>query len=759
MTVPNQNRVAAMSGIKVADIYDALFRHKWIIIGSWGIGLAAAAVLYLTTGKVYRSEAKLLVRYIRESRSVDALGADGQITSTAKGDTVINSELEILSSMDLARQVADSVGPAKIIGGDGGGSNSFLAASIINKGLRIEVPRRSSIIKVSVDHADPETAQSVCRALVAAYLRKHIEIHRNLGAIDEVLDQQVSDSRLRLAQAEDVLRKERARIGSISVEEAKLANADQMRRIRQEMLAAEAELGELGVFLTNEVRSAQADGALLVTNQTPQAGATNLAAKPEAEAAPVASPSPSHEKVDRYRAVCAELASFRSKELELQLRYTEENPVIQQLRQQVANLEKVKGQLEAENPDLALLAMPAAPAVQGKATGVSEGFRRAALLSRIRVLSGQLDNLRAEAAAIDGAESAIRTAQRNRDSAETTYKNLLGSLERARFDQALDPGKTPNISKVQEPSPAFPVSSGRTKAAAAALAVGFVGGIALALLIGLFLDQTVKKAVDLEAHMQLPHCLTIPDFARNGHSRQPKGRPPPVTVVADAAVPPARAAGEAGDAGQAMRSYCDALRDHLMLDFHARNLTHKPKLVGVTGCGKSSGVTTVAAGLAQSLSETGDGSVLLVELNLEQGLALSHFCHGKPGFTLSEMMDEAVLNNAADHKDLYLVSPGKNNGASSMVVYQKLAELMPRLKVSQLDYVVFDMPPVSLMTPTAKLAGMLDTTLLVVASGETQRAAVTRALSLLRESEATVMPILNKSHSYLPRWLENRVQS
>jgi Mrp family chromosome partitioning ATPase len=196
-----------------------------------------------------------------------------------------------------------------------------------------------------------------------------------------------------------------------------------------------------------------------------------------------------------------------------------------------------------------------------------------------------------------------------------------------------------------------------------------------------------------------------------------------------------------------------------MLDFHARNLTHKPKLVGVTGCGKSSGVTTVAAGLAQSLSETGDGSVLLVELNLEQGLALSHFCHGKPGFTLSEMMDEAVLNNAADHKDLYLVSPGKNNGASSMVVYQKLAELMPRLKVSQLDYVVFDMPPVSLMTPTAKLAGMLDTTLLVVASGETQRAAVTRALSLLRESEATVMPILNKSHSYLPRWLENRVQS
>src|SRR5207249_7960773 len=71
----------------------------------------------------------------------------------------------------------------------------------------------------------------------------------------------------------------------------------------------------------------------------------------------------------------------------------------------------------------------------------------------------------------------------------------------------------------------------------------------------------------------------------------------------------------------ALRPFYETLRDRLISFFELKNLTHKPKLVAMTSCGEGAGVTTTAAGLAACLSETGDGNVLLVDMNLQQGAA------------------------------------------------------------------------------------------------------------------------------------------
>src|SRR5699024_142884 len=70
-----------------------------------------------------------------------------------------------------------------------------------------------------------------------------------------------------------------------------------------------------------------------------------------------------------------------------------------------------------------------------------------------------------------------------------------------------------------------------------------------------------------------------------------------------------------------LHSFHETLRDRLISYFESVNLTHKPKLVAVTGLGRGSGVTTTAAGLASSLSETGEGNVLLVDMTAGQGSA------------------------------------------------------------------------------------------------------------------------------------------
>src|SRR5215470_17616065 len=116
-TSPQPGEHAAGSGMNVRDVLYMLLRHKWkiIILGLAGIG--AAAGVYFTAPPVYESQAKLLVRYVVDRSAVD--GLDTQIkTPTADNHALINSEVEILTSADLIREVAEAVGVDKLLGSE-----------------------------------------------------------------------------------------------------------------------------------------------------------------------------------------------------------------------------------------------------------------------------------------------------------------------------------------------------------------------------------------------------------------------------------------------------------------------------------------------------------------------------------------------------------------------------------------------------------------------------------------------------------------
>src|ERR1700677_3801797 len=98
----------APSGFGLHDILFMLFRHKWKIIFFTLAGLIAAAALYFATPPAYQSEAKLMVRYVMDRGGVD--GLDGQVkTPTGWDANLLNSEVQILTSSDLIRQVAESI--------------------------------------------------------------------------------------------------------------------------------------------------------------------------------------------------------------------------------------------------------------------------------------------------------------------------------------------------------------------------------------------------------------------------------------------------------------------------------------------------------------------------------------------------------------------------------------------------------------------------------------------------------------------------
>jgi len=121
----------------LGDVYYTLFRHKWKIILCSAIGLAAALALYRFQPPPYQSEAKLFIRYVTEGKALSAPGDDAKTISPQRGDTIINSELQILTSLDLAKQVATAIGPERILGKAGVENAATIASVEISKGLTV----------------------------------------------------------------------------------------------------------------------------------------------------------------------------------------------------------------------------------------------------------------------------------------------------------------------------------------------------------------------------------------------------------------------------------------------------------------------------------------------------------------------------------------------------------------------------------------------------------------------------------------------
>ena len=86
-----------------------------------------------------------------------------------------------------------------------------------------------------------------------------------------------------------------------------------------------------------------------------------------------------------------------------------------------------------------------------------------------------------------------------------------------------------------------------------------------------------------------------------------------------------------------IRPYSEAIRDRLVLYFELNRMNHKPKLVAVTGCSEGAGASTLAGGLAAALSETGDGKVLLVDMNVGRP-EIHPFFRGAPACSLTEAL-------------------------------------------------------------------------------------------------------------------------
>jgi hypothetical protein len=132
----------------VDDVYYTVFRHKWKIVICSVLGTRRCrAAFYLTQKPNYESSAKLFVRYVVTEGRVARPSGDVVETKSpdSRGETIIQSELEILKSLDLATKVAQAVGPEKILFKLGGGNELTRCLGRSTKGTNGRRPPAAAV--------------------------------------------------------------------------------------------------------------------------------------------------------------------------------------------------------------------------------------------------------------------------------------------------------------------------------------------------------------------------------------------------------------------------------------------------------------------------------------------------------------------------------------------------------------------------------------------------------------------------------------
>ena len=656
------------SGVKLGDIFFALFKRKRTIMACAALGIIAAAAFYFLYPPSYESQAKLLVRYVVERSSVDSVERANPAGAANDTDKVIGAEVEILTSWDLAVQVAQALGPQRLLPPahdpfsrlvraiglqrllppSGASATEAEAAQSVASGLKVVANKGSNIIFISYENRNPEIATLVLQELLSRYFVKHLEVHRSVGAFDFVA-QQTDQVRGRLNQSEDGLKSLREKTGIASLKEGSVALTTEAAKVQEQLNAAQADLAEQQALASQ---------------------------KTDSRSKTWGKKKPGDEKVNK-----AKVAGTQAK-------------------------------------------------IEALKTRLSDIQRRTKQLAE---LAPQIEDL-----------------ERKKEMDEANYKYFAASLEKARIDEALDPSKIPNISAVQRPSPPGLETKKRNKILIGLVGGGLAFGIALALLRGLVLNQTVSRPFQLETQLHIPLMLSIP-YANGRFSLPSNGSLADPGALTTQRRHPKLAPWEAG---HFIRPYCDAIRDRLGLYFELNHLTHKPKLVGVTGMSEEGGTSTLAAGLAASLSDTNDGKVLLVDVNL--GPQEVHpFFKGKPAYPLNKALKPSD-SIASATENLYLATVGSpSSGGPAQLGLKKFFDMMPNMKASDFDYIIFDMPPLDQTSPTWGMAAFMDKLLVVVEAEKNNREVIRRSYGKLIAERNNVAVVVNKTRSYVPKWLDS----
>jgi len=153
--------------VSLNEIANILRRRRWLILSVFVLTLAAAIAGTLAMPKQYETRMKVLVKNDRADMIVSA---DHNSTSDYHGETTeaqVNSEIELLTSNDLYKQVVLKCGLARKQRGTDAAAATEKAVEQLQNDLKVAPARKANVIVVNYVDTDPKRAVEVLSTLAS----------------------------------------------------------------------------------------------------------------------------------------------------------------------------------------------------------------------------------------------------------------------------------------------------------------------------------------------------------------------------------------------------------------------------------------------------------------------------------------------------------------------------------------------------------------------------------------------------------------
>lgn len=469
----------------------AVFKRKWQVLAVIAVVVLAVLVAGLTRPRIYKSTAKVMIRPGRAEVQVSS-GEQREITLPVAATTEqVNSEIEILKSAELSRQVIERMAAAgaPIFGADTDMSIDE-QIGVLRSMLSVGPTPQSNVIAVELFARNPQKGQEILKTVVETYLDRHAQVHRATGAA-EFFEHELGRQRERVQQAE-------AKLADFVERERIVVPEDQIR------WAVKDAIRYRDVLRTQTNKISVAERNLEVMKK-------QLADQPERVFADAERINP------EAQLLVTKLGELEAQRANAKQLYTDEDRTVSDLDGEIAMLKERLALAKAGAGIPGRERMTANPIREVLTQEILHHERNLFdLRERVKALPTFLDNWRDqnEEAAIELRKKTIELASLEQDvsAARESYRLFERKQDEARISEALDKEGIVNVSVLDPASFAMkPFNQMSMVMVIAALIAGVGLGVGSAVGVE-FLGRNFKLEEQVEQHLELPVFAVIPDI-------------------------------------------------------------------------------------------------------------------------------------------------------------------------------------------------------------------------------------------------------
>ena len=685
--------------LNIAEYFWLLRRGKWIVLMAVVVCVLASIYITLNTTPLYRSSATFIYNVSNSmSRTLNIPGLYWFEIDTAK-----NNQIQILTSRSMAEAIADSIIRSHETdsltyvlynGHPPSGPQLRGALVALARGcISVSIRKDTDFFVLSATGYSPEASALMANIAVQTYYRRNLLDARGENReIREFLDEQMLLVERQLLAAEDSLMRYKQTHGYVDLdtETRTLVSAISSLESRADEAGSNADaLSASRDYLTARLETYRSGFPVDIENLTSnyiEQLQSDITLIESARATLVAAGTP------------------------------EDDPALDGLER---DLETRRTELARAIEDLAGVQYPANPAdaMQSLVTDLSsvEADLRAER-TRETVLRSQVAGMEAGLEGLPEAERNLARLERDVAVTENLYYLLRNRFEEIRITEA---GQIGNVTIVDTALPGSQIRPSRRKNMLMGLLIGLALGVGIVFLREQ-IDTTVKNPEAVES-LGIPVLGVLPRIQRSEMSRG-EGSYKLITCSAP------RAPGS--------ESYRD-LRTSLRF-----SSTDAPiKTLLITSAGPREGKSTVASNLSVVLAQSGQ-KVLLVDTDLRRPVLHGLFEEPRePGFSEYiaglASLDDVIRETGVENLSILTCGFIPHNPAE-LVGSRKVKQFTQ--DISDLyDMVIFDSPPVAVVTDAILLSSNVDATLVVVGAKMADRKVLESTWGKLKRTSTNLL--------------------